>query len=190
MKKFGGVTLKIRKSHVILFLLIGAGLAACGGPSAGSGSSAAGSSPTSAPIPTQKVTDACALVTEQEATAALGADPGVGKSQGRAGAGQKCTYQGAGGIFLSVGINPLVTRAQFDDGKQKTKDNYQAQGGGTVQDISGIGDTAFVASSDHGGACEFLKGTLLGGVTIISPAVMTSPAAVLTSLCRTLVGRV
>jgi hypothetical protein len=64
------------------------------------------------------------------------------------------------------------------------------QAGGTVQDLPGLGDVAWVAASDHGGACAILKGTISAQVTIVTPKPLPSPIDTFTTLCRAMAGRI
>jgi len=153
-------------------------------------SGATAAAPTAAPPGAAKATETCSLITQQEATAALGKDPGPGTAAGKADTGFACSYGIPTGGYLQAGYNPSITRALFDDGKQKAKDAYVNVPNGSFVDIAGLGDTAFVASAPNGGACEFLKGTVLGHVTLVSQTALPAPADTLTRLCRLLVGRV
>jgi hypothetical protein len=85
-----------------------------------------------------------------------------------------------------VGTNPNQTKALFDSAKKTT----QQAGGNVVQDLSGAGDAAFVASNSHGGACYVLKGSILGHVTVGSRTPLASSADALATLCRAMAGRI
>jgi hypothetical protein len=187
--------LKLHTASATALLMLTIALTACGSTPAPAGTASAPGATaaavaTSAPAAVHQATEACALITQQEATTALGSDPGPGVASGKADTGVACTYTKSTGGYLQVGVNPSITRALFDDGKQKVQDAYQQVPNSAVADISGMGDTAFVASNPNGGACEFLKGSVLGHVTIVSPTVMPTPAETLTTLCGLLVGRI
>lgn len=76
------------------------------------------------------VTNACALITEQEATTALGADPGPGEE-----VPGHCIYV-ARASSMNVIVRPLP------DG-QAGFDNLRTAQGSHAVDITGVGDGAF-----------------------------------------------
>lgn len=161
-------------------------VAACGGstnstPPARTTPSSA-STQTSAPASTQggSAADACALITEQEATTALGHDPGRGIPQALP-VGSACLFQ-SGTALLEVSVRS-GDRAQFD----ATRAGVQAQ---DLQDVTGVGDAAFVATTNiHAGVLVLLKNSVLVQITFASAASLTAPANTLTTLGRAAAGR-
>lgn len=138
-------------------------LAACGGstPTVGATSaaptSAAGAS-TSAPAAASAVTDSCKLITSQETSVALGVDAGR-----PSGSGGQCNYTtAAGSMTIIATAYPSDSTAQSSYSSTRTA----AQGGGPgFQDVTGIGDRAFVTSS---GLIEFSKGSTVVIIQLLS----------------------
>jgi hypothetical protein len=170
--------MKVPMRSATALLIISAAVAACGGSSATSAPAAQGqtaapaqataatqvSAPadTSAPAATQAATpgsgavDACALITEQEATAFLGSDPGPGAETGTADA-PACSYGGS----LTIGVEPGDGAAMY----ATTKDAMQ--GSGKAQDLPGVGDAAYVFIVGNTiGDMEILKGSTLLSVRV------------------------
>jgi hypothetical protein len=166
-------------------------LAGCGGagPTAGTTSagtssvaataSAAGSS-TAAPAPgaASAALDSCTLITSQEASAALGTDAGT--PQGVAG---QCSYAtSAGSMTIIAAAYPSNSAAQSS--YAATRSSAQAGVPG-FQDLTGLGDRAFVTSS---GLIEFSKGE---SVVIIQVLSSDSPSvSAMTTLAQAALGRV
>ena len=177
-------------------LIIAAVVAACGGSAATSAPPAQGQTPapTQAGTPGQasapagadaskaaagKV-DACAIITQEEATTFLGSDPGPGVETGTT-AAPACAYGGS----MTIGVEP-------DDGQQVYATTKAAmQGSGKAQDLSGVGDAAYVfVVANTIGEMEILKGTTLLSVRIQGdPSLQNVTVERLTSLGTTAVGR-
>jgi hypothetical protein len=131
-------------------------LTACGSPASGAGPSAPAKVATTAPSATSTAapadpaaaaaTGTCGLVTQQEASTAIGAAAGPGDSS----AG--CVYTGPADETLSAVI--IV-------GNKTEIDQVKASLVGTpgYQDIPGVGDSAFMKSGDGGGQFYCVKGT-------------------------------
>jgi hypothetical protein len=114
-------------------VLLAAGCSAS--PQSGAGAATTGSSTAGASAtPTAKsAVDACTLVTEQDASAALGSDPGPGVPDAQSGV-TACTY-GAAPAMVSVHLSP-AGKTEFDQA-------HAAIQGATLVDLTGIGDGAF-----------------------------------------------
>ena len=95
---------------------------------------------------------ACELITEQDASAALGIAAGHGTAGGTA-ALSECIYAG-GALIVSMKTDG---KALYD----KSRAEAQAKG---VPDVSGIGDSAFKAGTDKFCTLLFVKGTTLVSV--------------------------
>ena len=126
-----------------------------------------------------KVPDPCTLVTQQEATTALGvatdatAIPAGGGLPGQ----RSCGYaDSASAKLVQVAVWP-ADAAAFTA--------LKGQAGGTAQDVSGLGDAAFLAA----GTLYVHKGSL--AVSVFAQGLGTDAAAkpVLTSLATAAVGR-
>ncbi|MFN2464599.1 MAG: DUF3558 family protein [Candidatus Dormibacteria bacterium] len=131
--------------------------------------------------------DVCALITEQEASVALGGTTGPGTPRG-SGEDKGCEYTRAGSGYVQVGTHLGETRAEFDSEKSKITSATDSPGS-TVIEVAGLGDGNFVSSSAHGGGCYVLKGSTLGHITLISPTAMATPAETMKSLCTVMGGR-
>jgi hypothetical protein len=118
------------------------------------------------------------LITSQEASVVLGTDAGA--PQGVAG---QCTYAtSAGSMTIIATAYPSDSAAQFS--YTGTRSAAQAGVPG-FQDLSGIGDRAFVTSS---GLIEFSKGE---SVVIIQVLSSNNPSvSAMTTLAQAALGRV
>ena len=188
--------MKVPMRSATALLIISAAIAACGGSSATSAPAAQGptagpaqaSAPadTSAPAATDAGTpatgavDACAIITEQEATAFLGSDPGPGVQTGTADA-PACAYGGS----LTIGVEPGDGAAMY----ATTKDAMQSAG--KAQDLPGVGDAAYVfIVANTIGDMEILKGSTLLSVRVQgNPSLQNVTVARMTTLGTTAVGR-
>jgi hypothetical protein len=163
-------------------------LAACGGstPTVGATSAVTSHAATSAGAPSTSaaaaaggVPDGCSLITSQEASVALGVDAGT-----PSGAGGTCDYGTAtiGSIHIVASMYPDSSSAQSLYAGARTA----AKGGlPGFQDVSGIGDMAFVTSE---GFMEFSKGSTVVLIQVLSSA--TPSASTMTTLGQAAAGRV
>lgn len=122
---------------------------------------------------------ACALVTEQDASTALGTPAGPGKSTVVPG-GSRCVY-GDGALIVS-------TDAQGKTAYDKGRAAIKSAPAGTWADVSGLGDGAFVT---HGGpiaSVQFYKGTTMVSI-ILSGSEPQPPTAAAVALARAAVAR-
>jgi hypothetical protein len=113
---------------------------------------------------------ACGLVTEQDASAALGRAAGHGTAGGTA-VLSECIYDG-GALIVSMKTDAKALYA-------KSRAEAQAKG---VPDVPGIGDSAFKAGTDKFCTLLFIKGTtlvsvLLGGTGAQDAAVAVAKSA-------------
>jgi hypothetical protein len=137
-------------------------LAACGGSTPTVGATAAATSAAGAAASTpggaSAVTDSCALITSQEASVALGADAGT-----PSGSGGQCNYTTAAGSMTIIATPyPSDSTAQSSYASTRTA----AQGGVPgFEDVTGIGDRAFVTSN---GLIEFSKGSKVVIIRLLS----------------------
>lgn len=183
------------RAATALFVLA-ATVSACGGSSAASSptATAQASAPTStsepgaASAPAAAATaapvggaiDACAIITEKEATAFLGVDPGPGTDTGSATA-PACSYGGS----LTIGVEPTDGQARYATTKAAM------QGSGKAQELPGVGDAAYVFIVANTIAdMEILKGTALLSVHIQGdPSRQNVTVATLTALGSAAVAR-
>lgn len=179
--------MKTRVSPVAGLLIMAVVLAACGGTAA----SGAIPAPTpkltlaSSAAPQQTATsssaaiDACALITEKEATALLGTDPGPGVNSGTD-TEPACAYDAS----LTIGVTLADAKAQFDLMRP-------APGSPNLQTISGVGDDAYATIvANTIAAMEILKGSVSVSINIQgNPSAQTITVAALTTLGTTVAGR-
>jgi Protein of unknown function (DUF3558) len=177
-------------------LLLSAVLAACSGAStvpatSGPGASAAALPTTgdaqpsdaapSAVAPAGAAVDACAIITEKEATAFLGSDPGAGMSTGTA-AAPACAYGGS-----------LTFVVELGDGKSLYDSTKAAmQGSGKAQDLTGVGDQAFAfIVANTIAQMVIVKGTTMLTVNVQGdPSLQNITVEALTALGTTAAGRI
>jgi hypothetical protein len=120
------------------------------------------------------------LITEQEAKAFLGSDPGPGVNTGTPDS-PACAYGGS----LTFVVQPSAGRAQYD------ADHGAAQGSGKATDLSGVGDAgyAFIVANTIA-QMEIVKGTVLLQVNVQGdPSLQNITLAALTTLGTTAIGR-
>jgi hypothetical protein len=175
--------------------VLAATVAACGGSAAGSSPAANGDGSSPAPTsaagaatepagtsaaPAAGAIDACAIITEAEATAFLGSDPGAGVDTGSA-ASPACAYGGS----LTLGVEPTDGQAQYATTKAAM------QGSGSATDLPGVGDSAYVFIVANTIAdMEILKGTVLLSVRVQGdPSQQNVTVERLTSLGTTAIAR-
>jgi len=106
--------------------------------------------------------DPCTLLTREEAAAANGADLGAGQ-RGRGASFNQCDFrEQATGRLVSVSIDRgPQSRAEFDQLRRMFAQSRE--------DVPGLGDQAFVASTP--GAIYVLKGDALLSIQIVGPSV-------------------
>ena len=109
---------------------------------------------------------ACALITEQDASAALGRAAGPGTGGGTA-AASECIYD-QGSLIVSM---RLASKAFYDTSHAQAK----AKG---ASDVPGIGDSAFEAGPDRFCTLLFLKGTTLVSILFGGPGAQAHAVAV------------
>lgn len=147
-----------------------------GAPAAHASTGAASSSPadppgtTSAPVdatspaaPTTR-TKICSLITEQEASTALGTDPGPGQDTTSHGA-SSCMY-GTAPMIVTVNLVPSGGKAAYDQLRA------HAPAGRTV-DVAGVGDAAFGTSSGPATGIDFYKGDTFVAVVLVAATAST-----------------
>lgn len=150
-------------------------------PDASGGATASDGSGAPAPAASSNL-HACVLVSEQDATTALGADPGVGKEDtqnGDFGGNSKCNYTIASG-GVQVSASSIAGKALCDGNRQPNS-----------VDVPGVGDSAFEtpATGAHEATVYYLKGDICVSITIETPASMGSAKDRVIALATTAAGR-
>jgi len=179
------MTIQTRSAAAILIL--SAVVGACSGASAAPtpGPTGAPGQATAAPDATTRAgaaaaIDACALITQPEAKAFLGSDPGPGSTTGDA-SSSACAYGGS----LTFVVQPDAGKAKFDS------DKAAAAGSDKLHDLPGIGDGAYAfIVANTIAQMEVLKGSNLVTVNVQGdPSLQNITVATLTALATTVVAR-
>jgi len=140
-----------------------------------------GSSSTSSPAASSPL-HACLLVSEQDATTALGADPGASHEEtqgGDFGTNSRCNYTIASG-GVQVNASSIAGKALCDSNRQPNS-----------VDVPGVGDRAFEtpATGAQEATVYFLKGDTCVSITIETPASTGPPKDRVIALATTAAGR-
>ena len=134
--------------------------------------------------PTGAVPDACGLVTERDATAELGADPGRGKPFSSHGSTQ-CQYGSYQSVFLLVNLTPTNGRAGYDNLRKARKPGAAV----TVADLTGVGDRAFQVSERNTAGIFFNQGDAVVAVSLTIATATSPPLAHTLALAKLAAGR-
>lgn len=128
--------------------------------------------------------NACALITEQDVTAAIGTDPGPGTPLTHLGASQ-CQYGSYETQWVLVNLTPSQGKASYDN----FRNNPQTGKAGAMVDVAGVGDKAFEVGS-HGSAGIFInKGDALVVLSVVIGNAATPPMKQALSLATTAASR-
>ena len=130
-------------------------------------------------------TEACSLVTEQEAAAALGADPGPGIQTALEGTATACTYR-AGGSTLQFTLTLSDGKATYDEEHA----HIPSAAASLISDMTGIGDNAFGQFQGPRGAINFDKGDALVVMGLNLAGATDPPRDQLTALATAAAGRI
>jgi uncharacterized Zn-binding protein involved in type VI secretion len=139
----------------------------------------------SEPAATAGATEACSLVTEQEAATALGADPGPGTQTALEGTATACTYL-AGGSTLQFSLTLSDGRATYDEEHA----HIPSAAASLISDMTGIGDSAFGQFQGSRGAINFDKGDALVVMGLNLVGAIDPPRDQLTVLATAAAGRI
>ncbi len=161
-------------------------------PGAHNHSSATRSSPAAAPTRTTSTsvvttppaapggaTTACVLVTEQDATAALGKDPSPGTKFDSHGSTQ-CQYGSAQSAFLPVNLTPSHGRGGYDH----IHNNPSGRATAHFVDLTGVGDRAFEIAQRNTAGIFFNKGDAVVAVSLSIRAATSPPAGQAVALAK------
>jgi hypothetical protein len=132
---------------------------------------------TSSSTPAPSTADACALITEHDATTALGTDPGPGES-----APGHCIYA-AGAASMNITVRSIP------DGAASFNRLRTATGSHAV-DVPDIGDAAFGTFQGSISVVSFYKGDTLVAVELATGAATTSSKDQTTALAKIAASRI
>ena len=127
----------------------------------------------------------CSVVTEQEASTALGADPGAGQETppGAAGLGT-CVY-GAGSSVVRLSVDASGVGKAIYDGDRSSYPSASAT------DVPGVGDGAFeITTSASQVTVYFYKGGTFVSITLGAAATTAPPKDQVIALATTAASRV
>ena len=127
---------------------------------------------------------ACALITEKDATARMGADPGPAHAASSHGA-TGCSYGSYAKQVLTVNVLPVRGSAAYD--RVHTDPLLVSRTGFRITDVNGLGDRAFELSGPHTDALYFAKGNALIVVVLTAPT--TPPKGAALALAKIAAGR-
>ncbi len=123
---------------------------------------------------------ACLLITEQEASAALGSDPGPGVA-GVLGVATTCTF-GTPPSVLTVDLVPTGGKAAYEQTQGSARPHQ-------LVTISGVGDAALGMFGGPIGAIYFYKGDALVSVLLTTNGANATSQDKMTALANTAAGR-
>ena len=129
-------------------------------------------------------TDACSLITQQEAGTAVGGDPGAGKPFSSHGVSQ-CQYGSYQSGFVLVNLTPTRGRAAYDLMRNRSKPGGEVH----VADVAGVGDRAFGVTGPNTASIYFDKGDALVLVMVAINKASAPPKGQVLILAKTAAGR-
>ena len=128
---------------------------------------------------------ACALVTEQEVAAALGTDPGAGRTFTSHGASQ-CQYGNYATAFVLVNLTPTQGKAAYDLMHSNPNLGHTL----VLADVAGLADRAFEVSGPNTASVYFDKGDALVLVMVEIRTASSPPKSQALALAKTAVDRI
>ncbi len=147
-------------------------------------STGAASGSASAPAVAAGASTACALVTENDAATALGADPGPGSKFESHGSTQ-CQYGDAQTIMVLVNLTPAHGKLAYDRMHGGPTPDKRV----TVADVAGVGDRAFAITGPHTAGIYFNSGDSLVLVSVMGRTA-TAPEPQAVAMAKTAAGRI
>lgn len=117
-----------------------------------------GATPTASTASAAHAATACDLITEQDATAALGADPGVSTAVVN-GPDSSCKF-GSYPTLLTINLVSATGKADFDHLKGQDT-------GGSLTAVTGVGDDAFSDTEGPAASVWFVHGTAMVTIVVV-----------------------
>lgn len=173
-------------------VVVAAASGACMDTSASSGAGAAASGSASAAAPAhglgahRAAADPCAVVTETDATVALGSDPGAGQSSVTAAGTRRCTYSSDAGNLM-VTVTPNQTEEDFTRAHDKAAKDAR---GGTFVEVPEVGHGAFSTWGGPMASIQFYKDATAVYIMLMIAARPSSPKSQVTALAVAAAGRI
>ena len=128
---------------------------------------------------------ACSLVTEADATTALGTDPGPGTGSISAHGSSQCHYGTLGRTLVLVNITPTQDKLVYD-----TMRTASGKAGLSVVDVAGVGDAAFEVDVHGSAGIYFRKGDALVVVSVVFYLAASPPTDQVRALAKLVAGRI
>ena len=129
--------------------------------------------------------NACSLVTEADATTALGTDPGPGTGYTGAHDSSQCQYGSYQSKLVLVNITPTQGKLAYDN----MRNNPDTGKAGSVVDVAGVGDKAFEVDSHGSAGIFFRKGDALVAVSVVFYRAASPPTDQARALAKIAAGR-
>jgi hypothetical protein len=129
---------------------------------------------------------ACSLITEADATTALGTDPGPGTGYTGAHDSSQCHYGTYQSKLVLVNITPTQGKLAYDN----MRNNPDAGKAGSVIDVAGVGDKAFEVDSHGSAGIFFRKGDALVAVSVVFYLAASPPTDQVRALAKLVAGRI
>jgi hypothetical protein len=130
--------------------------------------------------------NACSLVTEADATTALGTDPGPGTANTGAHDSSQCHYGAYQSKLVLVNITPTQGKPAYDN----MRNNADTGKAGSAVDVAGVGDAAFEVDSDGSAGIFFRKGDALVLVSVVFYLAPSPPTDQARALAKLVAGRI
>lgn len=121
--------------------------------------------------------DTCTLINRQNASTAIGSDAGA-----PSGGGPVCTYQTPGGSVTVFATQDGSAASSLFDGARSA-----ATGIPGFQDVTGVGDRAFITLDKGSGLIKFVKGPIVVSILVARDPLPSADA--MTALGRAAAGR-
>jgi hypothetical protein len=130
--------------------------------------------------------NACSLVTEADATTALGTDPGPGTANTGAHDSSQCHYGPYQSKLVLVNITPTQGKLAYDN----MRNNPNIGKTGSVVDVAGVGDKAFEVDSHGSAGIFFRKGDALVAVSVVFYLAASPPTDQVRALAKLVASRI
>lgn len=149
---------------------------------------AASSAPERAPVPVSRNpgADPCAIVTQKDATTALGSDPGPGEAVVTPAGTGRCTYDSNAGNLMAT-ITPNQTQAAFTRVHDMTAKSSRAD---AFAEVGEVGHGAFSTWGGPMASIQFYKGSTAVYIMLTLGARKPSPKSQVTALAAAAAGRI
>lgn len=143
----------------------------------------AGATPAAAPTAGG---NACSLVTEADATTALGTDPGPGTAYAGPLGSSQCHYGPDQRKLVLVNITPTQGKLAYDN----MRNNPNTRNATSVVNVAGVGDEAIEVDSHGSAGIFFRKGDALVVVSVVFYDAVSPPTDQVRALAKLVASRI